>query len=121
MIDELFEVVLADDLNFAGLDSEIRTEDSTSNFPASPAVAEMSSSMAREQFWVMDFDLYGSAQADTLHVGVLIRDQCYKEDFVVLELKGKANEALLDSIELVLKVPRRLRVYRYTCSCSHLL
>ena len=48
MVDEFFEAVFANHLDLAGLDSEIRTKDSTSNFPASPTVAEMSSSMARE-------------------------------------------------------------------------
>ena len=49
-VGKFFEAILAGDLDLLGLDSEIRTKNATSDFSASTAVAEMSSSMAGEQF-----------------------------------------------------------------------
>ena len=61
MIDEFFHVLLANDLHLFSLNGEVSTKDSSGNLSASSTMAEMSSSVAAEEFRIMDFDGDGAA------------------------------------------------------------
>jgi hypothetical protein len=64
----LFEIIFADDFHLISLDSKIGTEDSTGNPSTVSAVAEVASTMAREEFRIVHFDSDGTAETMALHL-----------------------------------------------------
>ena len=68
MVNELFKVVYTGDCDLIRLDGEIRTKETACNLPTSAAMAEVSSSVAREEFRVVHLNRDGAAQAVSFHL-----------------------------------------------------